>query len=353
MIGEFIEAFPRRRANVVSRLDRDQNRGRRGWKRRLLVQILSAAIGVSLLAFVVISLLAAHLLTTPQRQPLAEAKTPGDLGVDFEEIRFPAHGDGLQIAGWFIPSGGSRRAIVLVHGKDANRTREFDRDLGDDIPGEFPDLAVALVRRGFSVVMIDLRGHGQSGRSRFGFGRTERLDVRGAVDWLVARGFSPGRIGVLGISMGAATGIGAASEDDRIGALVADSSFAELAPLVERHWTSVTHLPAFVFPVTKWLGKHWFGCDIDAARPVDEIGAIRRPILLIQGDDDPIIPAQHARRLRQAAGDTAELWEPHSARHAGVYHDDPRAYVDKVAEFFGRYLNRQTLQPGIGEPSAG
>ena len=54
--------------------------------------------------------------------------------------------------------------------------------------------------------------------------------------------------------------------------------------------------------MTKWLGKHWFGCDIDAARPVDEIGSIRRPILLIHGDADPITPLQHARRLTRAAG---------------------------------------------------
>jgi len=227
---------------------------------------------------------------------------------------------------------------VLVHGKDANRTRELDRDLGDDVPGEFPDLAVALGRRGFAVLMIDLRGHGQSGRARFGFGRTERLDVLGAVDWLVALGFHPGRIGVLGISMGAATGIRAASEDDRIGALVADSSFAECAPVVEKHWTSVTHLPAFLVPMTKWLGKYCFGCDIDAARPIAEIGAIRRPILLIHGDADPIVPAQHARSLKLAAGDQADLWEPHSDRHAGVYLDDPRGYLDRVAEFFGRNL---------------
>ena len=222
-----------RRVDVSSEIRRPSVRDRRTWRWTLPVKIISAVIGVTALTFGAISTLAAHWLTMPQRHPLAASKTPTDLGVEFEEIRFPAHGDGLEIAGWIIPSGGSRRAIVLVHGKDANRTRELDRDLGDDDPGEFPDLAVGLSRRGFSVLMIDLRGHGQSGRARFGFGRTERLDVRGAVDWLVARGFRPGRIGVLGISMGAATGIGAASEDDRIGALVADSSFAELASLVE------------------------------------------------------------------------------------------------------------------------
>jgi dipeptidyl aminopeptidase/acylaminoacyl peptidase len=324
---------------VVSEIRRTPAGGRVARKRTFAAKVVSAAIGLTILIFGAISTLVAHILTTPQRHPLAKGKTPRDLGAAFEEVRFAAHGDGVEIAGWFIPSERSRRAIVLVHGKDANRTRELDRDLGDDVPGEFPDVAVALSRKGFSVLMIDLRGHGQSGRARFGFGRTERLDVRGAVDWLVARGFHPGRIGVLGVSMGAATSIGAASEDDRIGALVADSSYAELASLVQTHWTSETHLPALFLPVTKWLGKHWFGCDIDAARPIDEIGAIRRPILLIHGDADPIIPAQHARRLRRVAGSSAELWEPHSDRHAGVYFLDPRAYLDKVAEFFARHLN--------------
>jgi pimeloyl-ACP methyl ester carboxylesterase len=159
--------------------------------------------------------------------------------------------------------------------------------------------------------------------------------VRWTGSWLPRR---PDR-GVLGISMGAVTGIRAASEDDRIGALVADSSFVELTSLIEMHWSSETHLPALFLLVTKMLGKHWFGCDIDAARPVDEIGAIRRPILLIHTDADPITPAQHAKRLEHAAGDSAELWESRSDRHAGAYFVNPQVYIDKVAEFFNRHLN--------------
>ena len=91
--------------------------------------------------------------------------------------------------------------------------------------------------------------------------------------------------------------------------------------------------------MAKWLGKHGFGCDIEAARPIDEIGAIRRPILLIHGQDDPITPVHHARRLQQAVGCLAELWQPRSDRHAGVSFIDPRSYLDKVSEFFDRHLN--------------
>ncbi len=60
------------------------------------------------LDFVAISILAAHWLTMPQRHPLSVGKTPGDLGIEFENVRFPAHGDGVEIAGWFIPSAGSQ-----------------------------------------------------------------------------------------------------------------------------------------------------------------------------------------------------------------------------------------------------
>jgi dipeptidyl aminopeptidase/acylaminoacyl peptidase len=303
-----------------------------------VLRVAAATAGVAGLVFMSISTLAAYVLSTPQRYPLSPEKTPGALPVVYADVRFPARGDGVKIAGWYIPCEQARQAIVLVHGMNANRTREFDPDPDDGIPGRFPELAVGLHRRGFAVLMIDLRGHGQSGRARFGFGRTERLDVLGAVDWLVSRGFRPGSVGVLGISMGAATAIGAASIDPRIGAVVADSSYAELAPVVEQNWTPVTHLPGLFLPTTKWIGRRWFGCDIDAARPVDEVAAIQKPILLIHGDADPVIPAGHARKLKKAAGERAELWVCPSTTHAAAYLMDPQAYLDRVAVFFARHL---------------
>ncbi len=313
-------------------------RGLTSWLRTLWTREIGTAILLSVLAFVGISALAAHLATTPIRFPLDKEKSPGNLGLDFEKVTLKARGDGLEIAGWFIPSSTKRRAIILVHGKDANRTREFDRDLNDKHPGEFPDLAVSLCRGGFSVLMIDLRGHGESGPSRFGFGLTERRDVLGAVDWLVDRGFSAGRIGVLGVSMGAAAVIGAAAEDNRIGAAVADSSYAEITSIIETQWSSTTHLPSILLLPTKWFAKQVFDCDLDSVRPVDEIGSIRRPILLIHGETDPLTPPEHARRLEEAAKPWAELWLVRSERHAGVYLDDPRAYVEKVSDFFNRSM---------------
>jgi alpha/beta superfamily hydrolase len=58
-----------------------------------------------------------------------------------------------------------------------------------------------------------LRGHGQSADAPFTFGIYERRDVEGAIDWLKSQGFESGKIGVLGVSMGAASVIGAAAGD--------------------------------------------------------------------------------------------------------------------------------------------
>ncbi|HUG24197.1 alpha/beta fold hydrolase [Piscinibacter sp.] len=86
---------------------------------------------------------------------------------------------------------------------------------------------------GFSVLTIDLRGHGTSSPARLTYGARERHDVLGAVDWLRAQGHS--RIGLLGASMGAATALMAAAHEPAISALVVDSPFADFAQMIERH----------------------------------------------------------------------------------------------------------------------
>lgn len=176
------------------------------------------------LAYLAVGGVAANALTVPKRQFDAQ-NTPARLGLAFDDVRFPSRGDGVQIAGWYIPSSASRRALVLVHGRDASRTVEF--------AGAFVDLAAMLQKGGYNVLMIDLRGHGQSGDGRYSFGLNERRDVEGAVDWLLNKGFAPGSIGVLGVSLGAASAVGATADEPRIGALVTDSAFAEFCPVLQ------------------------------------------------------------------------------------------------------------------------
>src|SRR5439155_23439584 len=187
----------------------------------------------------------------------APPETPATFNLAFQDVRFPARGGDVTIAGWYIPHPARRRAIVLVHGKDGNRYTEFQ--------GRFVDFAAALRQRGFALLMIDMRGHGQSGDTHFSFGINERRDVEGAVDWLKVQGFQPGSIGVLGVSMGSASSIGAAADDPDIGALVEDCSYAAIYPIIQHEWGATSHLPDAFLPSTIAIGRLLFGTDLTAA----------------------------------------------------------------------------------------
>jgi len=139
LISDFIETFPLRQANVASRICIEQTRGGSARRGRLLVQFYSAAIGFTALVFLVISAPAAHWLSNSATPSPGGWKVAGRSRRHFLKMSdFRRTSDGLEIAGWFIPSEGSCRALVLIHGKDSNRTREFDKDLSDiyqGIPG--------------------------------------------------------------------------------------------------------------------------------------------------------------------------------------------------------------------------
>lgn len=300
----------------------------RGRLRRVLARVALTAALLLLAAYLGISAIAANTLTVPRR--VFGSETPAAHSVAYQDVRFPSADDGLSIAGWYMPREGSRKAVVLVHGWNGSRTSEFK--------GDFVDFGAALQRRGFAVLMIDMRGHGQSDDSHFSFGIAERRDVEGAIEWLKAQGFEPGSIGALGVSMGGATTIGATFENADIGALVADCSFADVYPLIESKWTTQTPLPQIFLPSTLLMARLLFGYDLSASRPVDEIAHIApRPVLIIHGTDDAFTPLDHAHQLK-AAAPSAEYWEVPGAAHGGSYQADPAAYVERVAAFFERSL---------------
>jgi len=206
-------------------------------------------------------------LSTPKRD-FSPDKLVSMQSLTYQDVRFPSRGSDAQIAGWFMPNSNSNRAVILVHGKDVSRAAEF--------AGKFIDLGTALERGGFNVLMIDLRGHGQSSDAQFSFGLNERRDVEGAVDWLKGQGFKSGSIGVLGVSLGAASSIGATADDTDIGALVEDSGFASFCPILQAQWGNASGLPDIFLPSSLFMNRVMYGYDLCASRPVDEIGRIAR-----------------------------------------------------------------------------
>ena len=261
---------------------------RKTWK--ILSKILIGLVIFLFIAFLGLSAYVASVLTKPAHNIDTVKYNPGQYGLAFEEITFPARKDGLEIAAWYIPSVENQRAVILVHGYNDSRTKGF--------VNEFVPFADKLHQAGYSVILIDLRGHGQSEDARFTFGTKERNDILGAVDWLESRGFQAGSIGVLGYSLGAGSIIGAAAEEADIGAVWSDSLYTDIKSVLDHSWTSFTGLPRVFLDPTVLMVRLFYGYDILASRPIDEISQIApRPIFLTHCKNDNLIPISHMEKL--------------------------------------------------------
>jgi fermentation-respiration switch protein FrsA (DUF1100 family) len=59
-----------------------------------------------------------------------------------------------------------------------------------------------------------------------------------------------------------------------------------------------------------------------------------RPLFIIHGDADSLVPVHHAQMLYEAAGEPKELWRLPGVDHVGAYFADRSQYIDRVTEFF-------------------
>lgn len=301
------------------------------------------------LAYPAIAVYGAQRATRLRRRPVGIA--PESIAGEWEAVSFPARGDGLALRGWWYPNGGARRALVLLHGRGHNR---YDRNWQSDA------IARALLRRGYAVLMFDLRGHGESPRSRLSYGVREAADALGALDFLRERGFADEAVAMLGSSYGAAAMLLALPKLTRIAGLVADSTYAELWPVVAaeipRHSPRLARLRPG--PGMRLAARLLFRVDLSAARPIAAVGtAATPPILFIHGAADGYVPPAHSERLRAAARHPAsELWLVPDADHALTYAAAPDEWLERVTAFLARCFERRLPpagdQPGPSAPRA-
>ena len=283
--------------------------------------------------------------------PKAIVKTPASLGLRFANVSFPSRDDQVRLKGWFIPgvlADGrltADRMIVVVHGTRTNR---------EDPAAHLLELTVALARNGLGVLSFDMRGMGESTPAPLSMGNLEQRDVLGAVDFLRSATLPfpelgrPRIIGGLGISMGASTLLLAAAAEPGIKAVVSDSAYAEIVPILEREIAKrsvapIGRVPGVFAPSSLAMARLLYGVDFFAARPVATVARIApRPIFLIHGTADDYVPISNFRELNAAAtsGHDAHVttWIVPNARHAQAFKKTGAEYVTRVVAFFDSAL---------------
>ena len=225
--------------------------------------------------------------------------------------------DGVSLAAWYTPP--QNGALILVaHGYGDRRSEDF---------------YALFASHGYGVLAWDFRGHGASEGDMVTLGYNEVLDAEAALAYALAQP-EVEHIGGWGGSMGAVTMIRATANNPEIEALVADSPFTTLEDELD------LRVPyPLLNPLIRFFAEQETGLCFEMLRPIDEIGSISpRPVFIIQGMGDMMVPVNSAERLYAAAGEPRQIWIEADVPHLNMYAYYRTSYTKRVIKFFDMYL---------------
>lgn len=230
-----------------------------------------------------------HGLRAPRTAHSPGPVVPGVPVHHVEEVGIAGPG-GSTLFGWLVSAPTSRRrpvpAVLVMHGWGANA-------------GMMWPIVPPLHAAGFAVLLVDARCHGRSDDETFTSMPRFAEDIAAGLSWLRNRPeIAPGRLVVLGHSVGAAAAILHASRAHDVKAVVSLSAFAHPREMMLR-FLAEKRVP---YPVIGWYVMRYvqkvIGASFDDIAPLVTLPRVDCPVLLVHGRDDTTVPVGDARRLQ-------------------------------------------------------
>ncbi len=269
--------------------------------RRMFILLASATLG-----YLGVGLLVVLWMTGPKRRvPWA---TPASVGLDYEAVDIHST-DGIRLGCWWVPAGDSARVAVLIPGWGGYK---FEEHLLQTLP--------VYHEAGYSVLLLDLRAQGESGGSRRTLGYREVRDVRGALAWLLQRGYEAGSIVLHGWSEGGATALRAAPGTG-VAAVVEEAGYADLPLLLKRMLPEFVRFGGVLEPAILLAGKLFPDFDPWDVVPKREAGKLSDegvPLFIIHSTVDEVVPYEQAKILTGAYPE-ASVWTLEGYGHVEAY----------------------------------
>lgn len=268
---------------------------------------------------------AGALLVSPVQSSVGAP--PPDLPV--QAVVFLTAG-GEPIHGWFVTGTQGQGAVLLLHGVRADRRAMINR-------------ARFLHQAGYAVLLIDFQAAGESPGSAITFGYREADDVKAALGYIHQQ--LPGEhVGIIGTSMGGAATI-LAEPDVKADAVVLEQVYPTIRQATEdRLAIHLGSMGPWLAPVLLMTLHAHLDIYPNQLRPIDHIGYLAMPKLLIVGDRDRHTTIVESYAMFQAATGPKELWVVHGARHVDLYGYVGVDYQVRVLNFFDTWLRAKSGQ---------
>ena len=260
------------------------------------------------------------ILTNPEQSTIGDPPN----GLAAESVKFSS-ASGSMIHGWLVTAQPSKGVVVLMHGIRSNRRVMIPR-------------AEWLRREGYSVLLFDFQGHGESPGTHITAGYLESRDATAAVDF-VRETFPGQKVAVIGVSMGAVAAV-LAEPPLPVDAMVLESCYPTIYQAVaDRLGNRLGMAGRLATPLLTWQLRPRLGFGADDLCPIRQVPKLTVPKFFIAGLIDRETTAEEAQALYDAAAEPKQLWMVDNAAHVDMLAVAGAEYKKRVLEFLAAHLD--------------
>lgn len=247
--------------------------------------------------------------------------------------------EGQRLAGMLhIPDKTPAPVVIFCHGFTGHRIEAHRL---------FVHAAREFCRRGFLALRFDFRGSGESeGLFQSMTVSGEVSDLRAAITWVEKIGEAERNlIGVVGLSLGGVVAILTAAQDNRIRAVATWSAPADLSEVARGvlghvRLEDVKSIGYLDLPSGYRVGYGFvseaYSMKHNVLSAVSKISP--RPLLIVHGTRDQVVPFDHAERLYEAAGEPKSLYVVEDADHTFSRWELQWKVINHTVEWFAKNL---------------
>jgi pimeloyl-ACP methyl ester carboxylesterase len=244
----------------------------------------------------------------------------------WESLKIPT-ADGLQLDAWFFPNSRAKGLLIVLHGGGFNMADSLGRSL-------------YLLAHQYQLLLYNARfwNFAENPADYIGFVGNDLADIQHVINYLQTRGdIEPGKIGLLGYSYGGLKCLLFAPGSLDIKVVISDS--APLRLFGFNH--GPTHDLEFIRKVKARLHERYrfdiYSEKYDVPGQVQEIAP--KPLLLLQGINDPIIHPDITKNIFSIAQEPKQMHIFHNSGHCdAMFTPDKEEYIQVVTTFLNTYL---------------
>ena len=270
-----------------------------------------------------------HVIYVPEAELALRPDAP-KFGLSYETVWVPIGNATEQLHGWWLPALPNETISLFLNEPQQVVSQPTTMlYLYGVVPNKGDHHAISRIaafrQLGFSVLVVDYRGYGES---QGDFPTEERLyeDAQAAWDYLLTElDILPEDVLIYGESMGGAIALNLAAQQPNAAGLIVQSSFTTMADAVK-------HKPiGKILPVRLLLTE-----EFDS---LSRIRNLQMPVLFLHGADDKAVPVWMSDRLYAAVPENKQQLIISGANHNSIYQPGADSYLRAIESFMSELVD--------------